>query len=343
MYRATFALVLVLASFSSSAQQDTEGPASEKAQKTYKHALEYVNKHMSGPALDEFKKADKQDDGHCVSCQQKMIRYGLQLRDWKTAELGATELVSEAHEAKDVALAHYQFGLLLMYEGLDKHKDDIFERAHEELTKALSAAPNFPDAIFVDGRVLGNLKNDNAAKAQFQKYVKMKPPEDPNRRRAERYIAEPELVRARMAPPFAVTTMDGQHISLDDLNGKVLLLDFWATWCGPCREALPHVQEMARKFKGQPLVILSVSVDEDEDKWREFVTKNEMTWPQYYDGGFTGPVATMFDVKAIPHTFTIDADGVLQDEHIGDAYIEGKLKKLLARAQQLQVSQTAGQ
>jgi len=52
-----------------------------------------------------------------------------------------------------------------------------------------------------------------------------------------------------------------------------------------------------------------------------------MTWPQYRDGGFTGPVAKIFGVNAIPHTFTIDADGVLQDEHIGDASIEGKLKK----------------
>jgi hypothetical protein len=57
-----------------------------------------------------------------------------------------------------------------------------------------------------------------------------------------------------------------------------------------------------------------------------------MTWPQYRDGGFAGPIATMFVVHAIPHTFTIDADGVLQEEHIGDASIEGKLKKRIARA-----------
>jgi len=80
----------------------------------------------------------------------------------------------------------------------------------------------------------------------------------------------------------------------------------------------PHIQEVARKFQGQPLVILSVSLDADERKWREFVEENDMTWPQYRDGGFSGPIAKMFGVEAIPHTFTIDADGVLQDEHIGD-------------------------
>ena len=122
-----------------------------------------------------------------------------------------------------------------------------------------------------------------------------------------------------------VTTIDGQHLTLDDLKGKVVLLDFWATWCEPCREALPHVRDIARKFQEQPLVIMSVSLDEDEGKWKDFIAKNGMTWINYRDGGFTGPIAKMFGVEAIPHTFTIDADGVLQDEHIGDATIEGKL------------------
>jgi Thioredoxin-like len=83
-------------------------------------------------------------------------------------------------------------------------------------------------------------------------------------------------------------------------------------------------------------VVLSVSLDKDEQKWKDFIAKNEMTWPQYRDSGFTGPIAKMFSVEAIPHTFTIDADGVLQEEHIGDSFIEGKLKKLVARARELQ-------
>jgi len=79
-----------------------------------------------------------------------------------------------------------------------------------------------------------------------------------------------------------------------------------------------------------------VSLDSDEHQWKDFITKNEMTRPQYRDGGFTGPLAKMFGVDAIPHTFTVDADGVLQDEHTGDAAIEGKLKKLVGRARELQ-------
>jgi peroxiredoxin len=330
-------LVLMCIVTPSVAQQKTdEGPANEKAQKTYKEALDYVHRRMTDAALDAFKKADKQDGGHCLACQKKMIKYGIELGEWKTAETAAEEVVEQVQGDKNVALAHYQFGLVLIDEGIQKHKDELFTRAHDEMAKALAAAANFPNAVFADGRALAYLKQDDAAKARFEEFVKMRPEDDPDRQRALRYISQPELARARMAPPFSVTTTDGQRVSMDDLAGKVVLIDFWATWCAPCREALPHMREIAKKFQGQPLVVLSVSLDNDEEKWKDFIAKNEMTWPQYRDGGFTGPIAKMFGVEAIPHTFTIDADGVLQDEHIGDASVEGKLKKLLARARDLQ-------
>lgn len=315
--------------------QDKDGPQDAKAQKTYNEGMESLGHHRISDALDKFKKADKQDGGHCLGCQKKMIKYGAQLGEWKIAELASEEMVAQAQE-DDVAVAHYQLGTVLMSEALSRHKDDLYSRVHDEMTKALAAHDNFPSAVYLDGRALARMKQDDAAKAQFERFVKMRPEDDPDRQRALRYISQPELARARMAPPFVVTTLDGQRISMDDLKGKVVLLDFWATWCGPCRAALPHMQKIAKKFEGEPLVVLSVSLDQDEQKWKDFIAKNGMTWPQYLDGGFTGPVARMFTVNAIPHTFTIDADGVLQDEQIGDSSVEGKLKKLIARAKEVQ-------
>jgi thiol-disulfide isomerase/thioredoxin len=336
-------VILALSVIPLLAQEDTKGPTNEKAQKTYKQGLDYLKEHMSQAALDSFKKADKQDDGHCRPCQKKMIKYGVEVGDWKTAETAAEEIVAEAQGANDIALAHFQLAVILREEGVDKHKDEIFVRAHEEIGKALASAPNFPDAVYVDGQILAHLKQDDAAKKQFEQFVKMRPEGDPNRQRALRYISDPELARARMAPPFSITTADGQRLSLDELKGKAVLIDFWATWCEACREALPHMKEIAKKFQGQPLVVLSVSLDDDERKWKDFVASNEMTWTQYRDGGFKGPIATLFSIHAIPQTFTIDSDGILQDQHIGDAAIEGKLKKLVARARELQGTETAKQ
>jgi thiol-disulfide isomerase/thioredoxin len=326
-----------------SSAQTEAGPTDSKAKKTFDEAVEHQRKHETGLAFEAFKKADKQDGGHCVECQNRIIDYGIEHQDWKAAEAAANELVSEAQGDKATALAHYQLGVVLMREATAKNKEELFARSNDEFAKALTAVPKFPGAMYADGLVLAHLKQDDAAKSRFQDFVKLRAPDDPDRQRALRYIDEPALARARMAPPFAVTAIDGQRVSLDSLKGKVVLIDFWATWCPSCREALPHIRKIAQNFKGQPLVVLSVSLDDDEQKWKDFVTKNEMTWVQYRDGGFTGPISELFAVHAIPQTFTIDADGVLQDQAIGDASIEGKLKKLIAKAQDMQTTKVAAQ
>jgi peroxiredoxin len=329
----TLGMLCALAVTGAKAQSD-KGPTDSKAQKTYAEALGWVKEHKSSAALDSFRKADKQDGGHCQACQSQIIKLGLSTGDFKAADEAAQELIGEAKDPKAVAMAHADRGMVLLREGVQKNKDELFTESEKEYKAALAAYANFPEAVFADGMVLAHLKQDEAASAQFQKYVSMGSDNTAERQRARRYADKPELARARMAPNFAVTTAEGQRLSLDDLEGKVVLIDFWATWCGPCREALPHMREIAQKFQGQPLVVLSVSLDKDEGKWKDFVAKNGMTWMQYRDAD--GKIADLFAVHSIPHTFTIDTDGVLQDEHIGDASVEGKLKKLCARARQLE-------
>ena len=252
---AMFLFVLPVAS-----QQVPDGPANEKAQKTYKEAFEYLHKGFMETAMDGFKKADKQDGGHCIACQRNLLTYAIKLHDWKAAEGAAAELAAEAQGPRDIALAHFNIGMIVFTKASEKSSDQLFPRVHDEMTKALSAYPRFPDAVFTDGRALAYMKQDDAAKLQFENFLKMVPATDPNRQRAARFLSNIDLARARLAPAFSVTTLDGQHISLDDLAGKVVLLDFWATWCGPCREALPHMQKVVKKFEGEPFVVLSISL-----------------------------------------------------------------------------------
>ncbi|HTU35376.1 MAG TPA: TlpA disulfide reductase family protein [Candidatus Acidoferrum sp.] len=318
-----------------------QGPTDPKAQKTFNEGIDLARRHNFFFAVGKFKKADQQDGGHCIPCQKDMRACAIEAGDWKNAEIASQELLAEAQGDEAVAKAHYEMGFVLLREAMDKKKREVFSRADEELTAALKLAPNFPQAQFGDGKALSYLNQDDAAKARFAGFVKVAQPNDPDVRRAKRFITEPDLARARMAPPFTVTTLDDRSVSLDDFYGKVVLLDFWATWCEPCREALPHMKEIANKFQGQPLVMLSISLDNNEQAWKDFVAKNGMTWLQYRDGGFTGPISRLFNVEAIPHTFTIDSDGILQQENVGDAAIDGKLKKLCARAEQEQATQTA--
>src|SRR6202167_2419734 len=105
------------------AQNLTHAPTNAKAQKTYKEAHKYLHQRDYQAALDSFKKADKQDDGHCRGCQREMIKYGAELGDWKVVELAAEEGVSEAQGDRAAALAHYQLATVLMSEGLQKHKE----------------------------------------------------------------------------------------------------------------------------------------------------------------------------------------------------------------------------
>lgn len=330
-------LLIVVGTHSLRAQQN-EKFTNPKAQKTYAAGMDWLNRRNYDAALGSFKKADKQEDGHCLACEDQVIKLGLKTGDYKSAEEAAQEMIANtpATDAKAVALAHDGRAEVLLREARDKNKQDLYAEADKECKTALAAYQNFPAACYEDGVALAHLNQDDAAKAQFQRYIDLSKDDPVNQARAQRFVEHPELARARMAPPFAVTTLSGERVSLDALQGKVVLIDFWATWCGPCREALPHIQEIARKFQGQPLVILSVSLDKDEAKWKEFVAKNNMTWLQYRDGGFDGPLARLFGVNAIPHTFTIDPDGVLQDEHVGDSAMEGKLKKLCARAREMQ-------
>lgn len=334
-----FACLLIL---SASAAIAESGPTDPKAQKSYAEGQDLLKHHQYIFALDAFKKASKQD-GKCIVCDQQIISVALDLEDYKAAMAAGQHILTLVTNPKDVAAAHYLFGTALLRAGSSKHKEDLLNQSHQEFTAALQADPNLKQALFADAMALAWLNQDEAAKARFLVYLKVASPEKADYKRAQRYSDRPELVRARMAPAFNIKTIDDRVVSLDDLAGKVVLIDFWATWCGPCREALPHVHEIAKKFAGQPLVVMSISLDDNDQKWRDFVGKNEMTWLQARDGGFDGKVATTFGVHAIPATFTIDADGVLQDQHVGDADIEGKLKKLVARAQAAAQTQNQAQ
>lgn len=113
---------------------------------------------------------------------------------------------------------------------------------------------------------------------------------------------------------FAMTTIDGDTVSFAPIasNGKPTFVDFWASWCGPCRSAIPHVKETAKKY-GDRLDIISVSCDQDGEAWRGAMKEEKMSWPQYHLDGEKqlGDAANTYMLSSIPRLLIFDKDGVL--------------------------------
>lgn len=112
------------------------------------------------------------------------------------------------------------------------------------------------------------------------------------------------------APNFSFRTVDGKSYSRNSLHGKVVLIEFWASWCGPCRESLPEMFRLYRHFKNPRFVMIGVNEDQNQSKFEAFVAQEGIRWPQDWDPN--GKVATRFSTDALPSYAVIDADGRLR-------------------------------
>jgi thiol-disulfide isomerase/thioredoxin len=123
----------------------------------------------------------------------------------------------------------------------------------------------------------------------------------------------PDLKVGRPAPPIAAEALDGQPMSLADYQGRVVLLVFWGSWCGPCMRMVPHERELAERYHDKPFVLLGVNCGDTRDTAKATMEEQHMTWRCWWDGEETGgPIETDYDVPHWPRVFVIDAEGIIR-------------------------------
>jgi peroxiredoxin len=132
------------------------------------------------------------------------------------------------------------------------------------------------------------------------------------------------------APEIALPSVNGDTLHLSSLKGKVVLLDFWASWCGPCRASNKQLVKLYPKFKAKGFEIFSVSLDDNKQSWKKAIQKDKISWLQVNDGGgWDAPTAVNWRIDAIPTSYLIDKEGrmIAMDPEIKD--LEKMLKDIL--------------
>lgn len=133
------------------------------------------------------------------------------------------------------------------------------------------------------------------------------------------FLFNPAVQKGQKAPDFTGKTPKGKEISLSDFKGDVILLDFWASWCRPCRIKNPEIVEIYNKYKkakfknGAKFQIISVSLDQDADKWAQAIKKDGLKWKTHVSDlkGWRSAISSLYDVSAIPNIFLIDQTGTI--------------------------------
>lgn len=131
------------------------------------------------------------------------------------------------------------------------------------------------------------------------------------------------------APDFTQKTPDDKDLKLSDLRGKVVLVDFWASWCGPCRRENPNVVKLYNEYKDKGFEILGVSLDNNKDRWLQAIKQDGLTWQHVSDLKYwQNEVAQLYGVRSIPHTILLDKEGKILARNLRGASLEQKLAEL---------------
>lgn len=149
-------------------------------------------------------------------------------------------------------------------------------------------------------------------------------------RQAEARKIQRSLAVGTQFPNFETTDLEGKPLSLANYKGKVVLIDFWATWCGPCVQELPNVLKAYEKYHAKGFEIIGISLDNEKEKLTSFIKEKNMPWPQSFDGkGWQSDLAAKYGINSIPATYLLDGEGKIIAKDLRGEALESALANAL--------------
>jgi thiol-disulfide isomerase/thioredoxin len=277
-------------------------------------------------ATKHFTQANDLRQGKCSECYIWLARLQGSRGDLDGA-------IAQTDKAAAVAASDRETSIAQLYRGVFLSQQGNLVAAEAAFTAALAANQECLECAFNLGFVLIKESKDEAG-VKVLKAIAPKFAGTPRGHEIEKFIDNPGLIRRDFAPQFSARASNGQEVNLDIFKGKVVLLDFWGTWCAPCRISLPLLKNLASRVDPSKVAIVSVDEGDSREKWENFIRENGMTWTQVYDGDLA--LHHAFRVDGYPRYYILSKNGIILAEfkgwnQNGEASISSAINQALER------------
>jgi tetratricopeptide (TPR) repeat protein len=282
-------------------------------------------------AIKEFQSAAQLRKGECAECFDQIGQTYMQIPRFKEAAAAFQQAI--ALKPSNEAEVQNWLGVALYRQ----NEKPLFEVAAAAFRRAIElTGGKLARAYFNLGYVLIKQGKEEEGKAALRTFLEADP-SAPEGREARAVLSNPRLVYETMAPEFKVTALNNEEVSLEKYKGKIVLLDFWATWCSPCIAEMPSVKAMYKKYNKDGFIIIGVSLDDDYLVLQDYLRKEAIPWPQYFDE--TGRIAQLYRVKGIPYTVLIDQDGIVRAIGLRGGSLSNKVGELIKKLKKHQAAE----
>jgi tetratricopeptide (TPR) repeat protein len=302
----------------------------QAAQVDPSHQIEYQQELAQGDtALQErdytaaqshYARANDLARGKSIDALRGMAWASLRSDDAEAALKSARAALPLATTDPERGAVHNLLGAILFSQYLDATKElDKLRSAEDEFRRAIGLDPKLASAYYNLGKALMRESKDEEAKQTLKDYLDLAP-DAPNAAQVKQLIGNPLLSRGELPPNFVLHDTMGQAISPESLHGRVVLLDFWATWCGPCISSLPEIRKLSKRFPADKFALIGIDEDEDGDAWQKFIQKESLEWPQCRDENWA--LFHSFGLAperkiVVPGYVILDRDGIVQQKALG--------------------------